>query len=140
MQLILYYYATDPEIESYRATVTNTDTSSSINGTLIYDTRNLYDDNFNKVGTLARVLNDIYLDEKIIFDTYMHNIVLENGTITLSFNGLSVPGQVFFEPGVEIPLTYQYGTGDYYNKNITGYLLPYGNKVRSRAIVLNINN
>ena len=140
MQLILYYYATDPEIKSYRATVANTDTSSTINGTLIYDTRNLYDNNFNKVGTLARVLNDIYISEEIIFDTYMHNIILDNGTITLSFNGLSQAGQIFFTPGVEIPLTYQYGTGDYYNKNITGFLLPFGNNVRSRAIVLNIDN
>ena len=40
--------------------------------------------------------------------------------------------------GVKIPFTYLYGSGRYFNKKITGYLLPYDNKVESRVYVFNI--
>ena len=56
-------------------------------------------------------------------------------TITVVFNYAVKNDDVFFPAGIPIPFTYLYGSGKYFNKKITGYLLPYGNEVRSRVYV-----
>ena len=56
-------------------------------------------------------------------------------TITVVFNYAVNTETPFFPPGVKIPFTYLYGSGKYFNKKITGYLLPFDNDVRSRVYV-----
>jgi len=51
-------------------------------------------------------------------------------TITVVFNYVSTNETGFFPAGVRVQFTYLYGSGKYFNKKITGYLLPYDNKVR----------
>ena len=51
-------------------------------------------------------------------------IYLENGSLTFSYNAIRdfkpdpVTGTVPIPPSVEIPLTFIYGTGDYYKANV----------------------
>ena len=135
-ELQLYYYATDPSIENYEIPLSNIkspDLPTSLYG---YDTRTVYNDKFEKAGTLARVVPEPYI-EGIYFGQYFQNFILGDDldTITVVFNIARNNSTGFFPPGIPIPFTYLYGSGKYFNKKITGYLLPFDNNVRSRVYV-----
>jgi len=136
-ELHLYYYATDNTIQTFNTLVPN------VNGVTqpsyyTYNTIQLYDDNFEKAGNLARVIPDIYVNNiGTFFGQYYQNFILNDGSITVVFND-TYDGSSLFKAGVKIPFTYLYGSGRYFNKKITGYLLPYDNKVESRVYVFNI--
>ena len=101
------------------------------------DTYTIYDDKFEKAGTLARVVQNPYINKGIYFGNFYQNFILGDNldTITVVFNVARVEGTIFFPAGVPVPFTYLYGSGKYFNKKITGYLLPYNNKVRTREFV-----
>ena len=135
-ELQLYYYATDPSVENYDLPIPNSkspDLPTSLYG---YDTRTVYNAKFEKAGTLARVVPQPYI-EGIDFGQYYQNFILGDDldTITVVFNYAVNTETPFFPPGVKIPFTYLYGSGKYFNKKITGYLLPFDNNVRSRVYV-----
>ena len=85
---------------------------------------------------MARVIPQPYI-EGIDFGQYYQNFIIGDDldTITVAFNYVVKDGTGFFPAGVKIPFTYLYGSGKYFDKKITGYLLPYGNEVRSRVYV-----
>ena len=135
-ELQLYYYATDPLIEGYEILLPNSKSPDLPTSYYSYGTFPLYNDKFEKAGTLARVLPLPYI-EGISFGQYYQNFIIGDDldTITVVFNYIVKDGTGFFPAGVKIPFTYLYGSGKYFNKKITGYLLPYGNEVRSRVYV-----
>ena len=135
-ELQLYYYAADPSTEIYNVELPNSKSPDLITSDYAYNTITLYNDKFEKAGTLARVLPLPYI-EGISFGQYYQNFIIGDDldTITVVFNYIVKDGTGFFPAGVKIPFTYLYGSGKYFNKKITGYLLPYGNEVRSRVYV-----
>jgi hypothetical protein len=136
-ELQLYYYALDPSIENYEILLPNSKSPDLPSSDYGYGTYPLYNDKFEKAGTLARVIPQPYV-EGINFGQYYQNFIIgdELDTITVVFNYIVKDGTgLFFPPGVKIPFTYLYGSGKYFNKKITGYLLPFDNDVRSRVYV-----
>ena len=135
-ELQLYYYATDPSTENYEVKLPNIKSPDLPTSYQYIDTRTVYNDKFEKVGTLARVVQEPYI-EGIDFAQYYQNFILGDDldTITVVFNIARNNSTGFFPPGVKIPFTYLYGSGKYFNKKITGYLLPFDNNVRSRVYV-----
>ena len=135
-ELQLYYYATDPSAENYNVELPNSKSPDLPKSDYAYDTRTIYNAKFEKAGTLARVLPLPHI-EGISFGQYYQNFILGDDldTITVAFNIARNEKTAFFPPGIKIPFTYLYGSGKYFNKKITGYLLPYGNEVRSRVYV-----
>ena len=89
-------------------------------------TSNLYNSCDNsKVGTIKRLGNNTTFDEqsKILGDiTFI--LYLENGSLTfcnnfiINFKPDPVTGTVFYPPNTEGPVTFIYGTGDYYKANV----------------------
>lgn len=135
-ELQLYYYATDPSVEIYDIPISNIKSPDLPSSLYVYDTLTVYNDKFEKAGTLARVISNPYI-EGIYFGQFYQNFILGDDldTITVVFNYAVKNETEFFPAGVKIPFTYLYGSGKYFNKKITGYLLPYGNEVRSRVYV-----
>jgi len=135
-ELQLYYYATDPLIEGYEILLPNSKSPDLPSSDYSYGTLPLYNDKFEKAGTLARVIPQPYI-EGINFGQYYQNFIIGDDldTITVVFNYAVNTETPFFPAGVKIPFTYLYGSGKYFDKKITGYLLPYGNEVRSRVYV-----
>ena len=133
-ELQLYYYATDPSIENYEILLPNSKSPDLPSSPYSYGTYPLYNDKFEKAGTLARVIPEPYI-EGISFGQYYQNFILGDDldTITVAFNYAVKNETGFFPAGIPIPFTYLYGSGKYFNKKITGYLLPYDNDVRSRV-------
>ena len=136
----LYYYATDNERQVYANLLPNIKDAELPPSELEFDTTPIYDSTFKKIGTLGRVIPAPYINDKLEFGQYYQNFILDDGTITVVFNYVSKIGEEFFPPGVKVPFTYQYGSGAYFNKKISGYLLPFGNKVDSRAYVFNMED
>ena len=139
-ELHLYYYATNPSYTDYEIKLPNTNNPDLPSSKYNMDTITIYNDKFEKVGTLARVIQYPYI-EGITPGLYYQNFILGDDldTITVVFNYV-VPDDEneFFIGGIPIPFTYLYGSGKYFNKKITGYLLPYDNKVKSREYVFYI--
>jgi hypothetical protein len=89
-------------------------------------TINLYNSCDNKqVGTIKLVGNNTTIDNQSRMLTNVTMIIyLENGSLTFSYNAIRdfkpdpVTGTVPIPPSVEIPLTFIYGTGDYYKANV----------------------
>ena len=135
-ELQLYYYAADPSTERYNVELPNSKSPDLITSDYAYNTITLYNDKFEKAGTLARVVPLPYI-KGIEFGQYYQNFILGDDldTITVVFNYTVNAETGFFPAGIPIPFTYLYGSGKYFNKKITGYLLPYGNEVRSRVYV-----
>ena len=135
-ELQLYYYATDPSAEDYEIPIPNSKSPDLPKSNYIYDTRTVYNAKFEKAGTLARVIPNPYI-EGLDFGQYYQNFIIGDDldTITVVFNYVVNAETPFFPAGVKIPFTYLYGSGKYFNKKITGYLLPYDNEVRSRVYV-----
>ena len=135
-ELQLYYYATDPSQEDYEILLPNSKSPDLPSSDYGYDTRTVYNDKFEKAGILARVVPSPYI-EGIYFGQLYQNFILGDDldTITVVFNVAINNNTGFFTPGVKIPFTYLYGSGKYFNKKITGYLLPFDNNVRSRVYV-----
>lgn len=137
--IYLYYYATDPNIESYSINVPNDNDTTKPSSNNSYDVCDLFDDKFIKIGQLARNLQLPYMNNSDGNGQYYQNIVLEDGSLTVVFNYFSknISGD-YFPGGIPIPFTYLYGSGSYFNQKISGFLLPYDNDVKSRAYVINI--
>jgi len=135
-ELQLYYYAIDPSVENYEIPLSNIKSPDLPKSYYKYDTRTVYNAEFEKAGILARVLPEPFI-EGINFAQYYQNFILGDDldTITVVFNYALNLEDGFFPPGVKIPFTYLYGSGKYFNKKITGYLLPFDNNVRSRVYV-----
>ena len=128
---LYYYYANDPSQKYYDVELPNSNNPDLPTSYYQYQTLNVYNDKFEKAGTLARVIPNPYI-EGIYFGQYYQNFIIgdELDTITVAFNYVATNETGFFPAGVRVPFTYLYGSGKYFNKKITGYLLPYDNKVR----------
>jgi len=138
-ELRLYYYEKDTEKKAYDLPIANYNDYTSPSSDFSYDTVPIYNDKFENVGTLARVLTLPYIKD-INFGQYCHNFIIgdNNDTITVIFNYVVKNNSRFFPGGIPIPFTYLYGSGKYFNRKITGYLLPYDNEPKSREYVFYI--
>jgi len=138
--IYLYYYGTDPNIQSYSISLPNDDDKTKPASSNMYDVIDLFDDKFIKVGKLTRNLQLPYIDDNSDGSgQYYQNIILDDGSISIVFNYYS-PGSnnTFFPGGIPILFTYLYGSGSYFNKKISGFLLPYDNDVKSRVYIINV--
>ena len=137
--LKLYYYATDLNYSEYIAPATNVESARLPSSEFKSDRIIIYDENFINVGILSRNIYVPYI-ENMYFEQYTQTFIIgENkDTITVAFNYVVGEDGEYYPGGTIIPFTYLYGTGKYFNKKITGFLLPYDNKVKSREYVFYI--
>jgi hypothetical protein len=79
----------------------------------------------SKVGTIKLVGNSVTINNQSkILNNVTFILYLENGSLTFSYNSIldfkrdPVTGGVPFPPNLDEPLTFIYGTGDYYKANV----------------------
>lgn len=140
-QIIVYFYATDPQIETYNLKLTpikNDNPTYSVNSqAAIYP---IYDSNFNEIGKMKRFgtnVSELNLKNQYISWYYTIYFYKDNNSVSFEINDIE-SFNPYFKPYVPINSVITSCSGSIYASRGTVQIYPYDNKVKSRKIIISL--